>query len=197
MTKNQSLEVRFHAKIRKEPGGCWIWTGSRTGDSYGTMTVARKTRRATHVALELAGTPLPPGMYALHRCDNPPCVNPSHLYAGTQAENMREFFRKYKPDRRGVLSSTATFTEQQVVEIRRRVSAGERTYDLAIEFGASPTSIQRAAYGRTYLNVEYPAAERPLERATCRCVEMRAELVAIRQHAQAIVDYFDRTAPEG
>ena len=77
-------------------GRCHIWLGSRNWDGYGMIQTgsrrdgSRRARRATHVALELAGRPLRSGMKALHRCDVPYCVNVDHLFEGTQRDNVRD-----------------------------------------------------------------------------------------------------------
>jgi hypothetical protein len=74
---------------------CWEWSGARNNKNYGVLRVAGKNRLATHIALEVDGRPRPDAsLFALHRCDNPPCVNPNHLRWGTQAANMQEALSK-------------------------------------------------------------------------------------------------------
>jgi len=75
--------------------GCIEWTGSKTNAGYGVIGENGKPRMATHVSLELAGYPRPgANLFALHKCDNPACVNPKHLWWGTQSENMRDQISK-------------------------------------------------------------------------------------------------------
>jgi transposase len=90
-----SLELRFQRQFVPEPNsGCWLWTGSVNANQYATIAYTGKCRLASHVSLILVGRPLAPGMCALHRCDNPPCVNPDHLFPGTRLDNNRDCIAK-------------------------------------------------------------------------------------------------------
>jgi len=82
------LEKRFLAAVAKTDT-CWLWTGATNGH-YGKIGVNGKTVPAPRVAYTLFRGPIPPGMFVLHSCDNPLCVNPEHLRTGTHRENMRD-----------------------------------------------------------------------------------------------------------
>jgi hypothetical protein len=91
-----TVEDRFWAKVvRREPTECWPWMGRVDLCGYGTMVAHRKSRRATHIAWEIAnGRPFPVGLDAMHHCDNPTCVNPAHIKPATKKENMQDCVRK-------------------------------------------------------------------------------------------------------
>lgn len=100
-----SLEARFWAKVDKngpvpehvpELGKCWVWTGGRSRNGYGLFSrVGNRSRQATHIAWELAtGLPPPRGLYVCHKCDEPTCVRPAHLFLGTARENMADMVAK-------------------------------------------------------------------------------------------------------
>lgn len=76
---------------------CWPWNGPKTGDGYGTFRVgSRKTTVCRYIAELELGRPLERGEYVLHRCDNPSCCNPDHIWVGTQTDNMRDAARKMR-----------------------------------------------------------------------------------------------------
>lgn len=94
--KPKTAVERFWANVDKRgPDDCWLWTASRKPFGYGQMMIAGKMKRAHRYSWELAsGSPPDGGLSVCHSCDNPPCVNPKHLYLGTQGDNIREAERK-------------------------------------------------------------------------------------------------------
>lgn len=94
IARKKSLVDRFWAKVdRQGPDDCWLFTGARDGDGYGLITSEEgrdHQLRAPRVSYEIANGPIPAGRMVMHRCDNPPCVNPGHLRVGTTLENNRD-----------------------------------------------------------------------------------------------------------
>lgn len=123
--------------------GCWIWMA---GDSagYGKVTTARRTvsaHRASYVAFK---GKVPGGLYVCHRCDEPGCVNPDHLFAGTPRDNMVDMAAKNRenPQRR--------FRPEDIALIRSTVG---NTTSLAQAFGVSRTTIKNIRAQRSYRHV--------------------------------------------
>lgn len=104
---------------------CWVWQRARDPKGYGRYGVGKKMCFAHRHAYALTFGPIPEGLCCLHKCDNPPCCNPSHLFLGTQADNMRDMFAKNRhPPVQGERHPRAKLTDANVVEIRRLYATG-------------------------------------------------------------------------
>ena len=114
------LADRFHEKYIPEPmSGCWLWTACTATNGYARITVAGVSRGGHRVAYELYRGPIPENMQVLHTCDVRCCVNPLHLFLGTQADNITDMINKGR-DRclKGENHGSAKLTERQVLDIR-------------------------------------------------------------------------------
>ena len=116
--------VRYITKIEvRSPRVCWLWTGARTRKAYGHMKVGSRYERAHRLMYGLAFGPIPDGLFVLHRCDNPPCVNPLHLFLGTNRLNMADASAKGRI-RRGTKHHNVRLTESEVWQIRKLLAEG-------------------------------------------------------------------------
>lgn len=136
---------RFWSKVRI--GGedeCWLWMAGRTSLGYGYFSIDGSHRYAHRMVFELYHSN-PGGLNVLHRCDNPPCVNPGHLFLGTHADNAAD--REAKGRGRqlfGERHPNAFLEDQDVAEMRRLWSSGESTQpEIAYKFGVSQSHVSK------------------------------------------------------
>jgi len=129
---------------RTDDDECWEWQAAQNSEGYGYFWFDGQNLRAHRVALALSGVEVG-GQCALHHCDNPSCVNPSHLYAGDKSDNAQDAFsrgRRELPDNSGENNSQTTLTEEDVEEIRRRYDEEDITQkELGDEYGLERSSI--------------------------------------------------------
>lgn len=105
----------FFRKQLTRPNGCIEWTGSKNPDGYGNFWAFGKVCGAHRVAYVLAFGEIPDGLHILHRCDNPSCVNPAHLFTGTHAENMQDMYAKGRKE-----------TPIKFIDAAKRVKCGDK-----------------------------------------------------------------------
>jgi hypothetical protein len=148
-------QVRFWEKVDM-PGGpddCWPWLAHLEANGYGRFGMAGQMRWAHRASWVLAYGPIPAGLFVCHHCDNRRCVRPSHLFLGTQADNMRDAAAKGRTTR-GERDGTAKLTEQYVRSIRARYAAGGVLMrELAQEHGVSITTIRFVIRGMRWAHV--------------------------------------------
>ncbi len=169
----RTAEDRFWSFVDRRDDGCWQWLGG-TCKGYGTFTVKSlgKSFRAHRFAYALAHGAIPDGLHVLHRCDNPPCVNPEHLFLGTHLENVADMVAKGRgakgdrsgarlhPERcpRGERSGMAKLTAAQVDEIRATPRRRGGQHQLALRFGVSDATISMILNGKVWASVSAQGA---------------------------------------
>lgn len=140
---------RFWAKVDKS-GECWIWTGATT-KGYGQLTYKKRHLYAHRLSWELEHGEIPHGHVICHSCDTPLCVNPKHLFAGLQKDNIADCIRKGR-DRRVPLKGPRNGAVKQAsidVELIRKLAAdGVRVRDIAPIIGVSKSTISNILNGK-------------------------------------------------
>ena len=132
---------RFWAKVDRGngPDECWPWTAARyVRAGYGACRAAGRVVYAHRIAYRLAHGPIPPGLCICHSCDNPWCVNPAHLWAGTHAENMRDAIAK---GRKVAPRGKRRITKADIPDIRAARARGDTQRVVARRYGVSEGTI--------------------------------------------------------
>lgn len=155
-TELPTLAERFWSNVDQSADGCWEWQGQRASNRYGIFNFGNKHHQAHRLAFELHNGIAPGDLFVCHRCDNPPCVRPGHLFLGTQKDNLADMVRKGRGSKvraRGEAVGQAVLTERDVREIRRRAASGEQHTSIARDFGVTKNNIGHIVRRRTWKHV--------------------------------------------
>lgn len=152
----RTLLERFMDKVREEPNtGCWLWRGSLLPGGYGCFVDNRKKKIAHRLSWALFRGEIPDGYRVCHKCDIRNCVNPDHLFLGTQADNIRDMVQKNR-HQFGEKHSAAKLNSSQVVQIRELLATGATQRKIAELFGVCNSTISQIHSGKVWKSVEGP-----------------------------------------
>ena len=159
MTKKTVAE-RFFAKTKLADAirlgmetPCLEWTGCHNGTGYGIIGHHGRNTLAHRVAWEIEHGEIPEKLFVLHRCDNPPCVRPDHLFLGNQFDNMRDAVAKGRMRRKGEENRQAKLKEADVRSIFRLRSDGLKHKAIASKVGISQTQVCDILAGRKWAHM--------------------------------------------
>lgn len=150
-----SITSRFWTKVDKS-GNCWLWTASGTRAGYGLFWLNRRNELSHRVSWTIHYGAIPEGMLVCHTCDTPACVNPSHLFLGTYADNAQDRERKGRgakniPDSKGERNGRAKLTASDVQKIRQLLNDGHSGRSIAKQFGVSDVMVSFIRRGKNWV----------------------------------------------
>lgn len=149
-------QERFWSCVDRSDG-CWTWTGAKSKGGYGRFKADGRQHAAHRVSYALANTPLPRNVFVCHRCDNPACVRPDHLFAGDHLANMQDMVSKGRSTK-GRIPPSARLTERDVEVIRRLSALGVGQREIGLAFDVATSTIAHVVTGRTWANNASPRA---------------------------------------
>lgn len=173
------IEERFWSKVDKSggPDSCWLWLSDKSVSGYGRIQTWNRVELAHRLSMSNAVGPIPAWLSVCHKCDNPACVNPSHLFLGTHSENMRDMCRKgrngavTKPENfarglrqgahtkpesrvRGEKHGCSRLKEAEVIKIRyEREFVGKTIESIAERYGVTRSAVGAILHRRTWKHV--------------------------------------------
>lgn len=144
----------FWKRVQKQEG-CWLWTGHLIKHGYGRFNCYGSQFSAHRISWELHFGVIPDGLFVLHKCDNPSCVRPEHLFVGTQADNVRDMTKKGRAHKAsGEDHASVKLTWKKVRSIRERYAAGGISVrQLAREHGLTNGAMWQAIREKTWKEI--------------------------------------------
>lgn len=152
--------IRNFYKHFSQSEDCWEWTACRDRDGYGIFNMGElgENFRANRASWIIHNGPIPKRMMVLHKCDNRPCVNPKHLFLGTNDENMKDMVNKGRAAR-GVKNVNSKITEHHAFMIKHLSLAGNRICDIMKQLSLPRKTVEHVVYGNTWKHVPWPKAK--------------------------------------
>lgn len=147
----EELEERMYEQVEKTES-CWLWTGYLRNDLHGSLYYRGRNIYVHRLAWALENGDIPAGKCVCHHCDTPNCVNPEHLFLGTQADNVADMMEKGRDRtvaRKGMNHGNATLTDGEVEAIRQAAADGEEQRSIAARFGCAQSHVSRIVRGES------------------------------------------------
>lgn len=135
---------------------CWEWDGTKNSNGYGRFSFKNRHRLAHRVAYEIFFGDVPNGMNVCHKCDNRRCVNPRHLWLGTQSENLADAAakgRNFTPDTSAEKNGNTSLDWERVRAIRKLHRDGMKKFHIAQIFNVSPSTVGNITKNQTWKEV--------------------------------------------
>lgn len=143
------MSSRLAEKTSVLKNGCWMYTGGWNAKNYGVFWVDGKSRTAHRVAYELYVGSIPDDLSVLHTCDNPWCINPKHLFVGTQQDNIDDMISKGRDGFIRTKNGRALLSEDDIIEIKKLLGQFSQQH-IANQFGVSRSTISAISTGRNW-----------------------------------------------
>lgn len=146
LNESGTLEDRFFSRFKKLENGCWQWQAHADKDGYGVLPGDKRNVRAHRFSYEHHFGPIPEGMSVCHKCDNPGCVNPDHLFIGSAKDNAQDALSKRR-HYIGAKNGRSKITEDQA---RFIISSNMNDPSLAAMFGVHRSTINKIKRSSTW-----------------------------------------------
>jgi hypothetical protein len=183
----------FWMKVNKTTS-CWLWMGS-IEDGYGTARCDGKTQRTHRICWQIVNGSIPNGLQVLHHCDVRNCVNPNHLFLGTNYDNVQDKMQKgrhltgsqaaqYSNPKRGEENWHSKFTDEQVLDMRWQYSHGAKICDIAEDWDQLPHVVNMIVHGKRWAHLPGALPTHRISHFAEKVREMKAS--GVTQHEIAI-----------
>jgi len=149
----QHYKNSFYARVGlpTTEDGCMEWLGHKNHGGYGQLSVHKKMMASHRLSYLMHNGPIPDGMFVCHKCDNPACLRPDHLWLGTCQDNTNDKVNKNRQARsRGEKSSKAKLKETDVIEILEKIRGGYTDEYIAAAYKVTPITIKRIRRNKTW-----------------------------------------------
>lgn len=177
LPKSATMADRLASGSVPMPNGCREWSGTKSVFGYGKVGGPKGSAKAHRLSYEIAFGEIPAGHFICHRCDNPSCINPGHLFVGTNDENMADMVQKGRQPR-GERHGSAKLSADDVHQIRSIM--GVKQSVIAAQFGVSQMQVSYIKTGQTWAHLPWSDADKSPNLLTAQA----ARLLAARENNQ-------------